>query len=134
MKLKLIRDTHTDKSVTGRLYCEDEFICYTLENAWKDNERRVSCIPEGVYPLTSKEYGRYWEKYKPLSIPILEDVPNRSQILIHPGNFPKDTLGCILVGNKRDKDYVGSSRKTWKKYHHIFMECNEIEIKNETDS
>lgn len=133
MKLTLIRDTETENSVTGRLYADGEFLCFTLENAWKDNEPRVSCIPEGVYPLSTKEYGRYWEKYKPLPIPILEDVPNRSQILIHPGNFPKDTLGCILVGDTRSKDFVGNSRNTWKKHHNVITNCNEIEIKNETN-
>jgi hypothetical protein len=28
----------------------------------------------------------------------LQDVPNRSEILIHQGNFYADILGCILIG------------------------------------
>lgn len=133
MKLTLIRDKDNGESTLGRLFCEGEFLCFTLENTWADNEPRVSCVPEGNYQLETKKYGRYWEKYKPLEIPILKDVPNRSQILIHPGNFPKDTLGCILVGDNKANNFVGNSRNTWKKFHKYFVEANEIEIKNETN-
>ncbi len=64
----------------------------TLELPWLDNRRQVSCIPEGTYPLTpidSPKYGSTW---------LLENVPNRSEILIHVGNYPKDSRGCILAG------------------------------------
>jgi len=29
----------------------------------------------------------------------LQNVPNRSEILIHKGNYHSDILGCILIGN-----------------------------------
>ena len=83
--------------------------------------------------MGTKEYGRYWDKYQ-LPIPILHDVPGRSQILIHPGNYPKDTLGCILVGSEKDENAVYHSRKTWKKFNSLFQLVTEIEIKyNEAD-
>ena len=66
----------------------------TLELAWKNNERRISCIPEGTYKCVkrlSPKYGHHWH---------VLDVPNRSLILIHSGNFHTHTLGCILVGEK----------------------------------
>ena len=136
MKLNLIRDIDNGKSTLGRLYLvgqEDEFLCYTLENHWEENTPRVSCIPEGCYGMGTKEYGRYWDKYQ-LPIPILHDVPGRSQILIHPGNYPKDTLGCILVGSEKDENAVYHSRKTWKKFNSLFQLVTEIEIKyNEAD-
>ncbi len=47
--LLLIRDTFTEKSVLGKLYCNGEFISHTLELAWKNNRKSVSCIPKGDY-------------------------------------------------------------------------------------
>jgi hypothetical protein len=66
--------------------------CYALELPWRGNERRVSCIPSGTYPAvlhTSPRFGKsIW----------IKEVPGRSEILIHKGNFNHDTLGCPLLG------------------------------------
>lgn len=86
-------------------------ICKTLELAWKENKRGVSCIKEGKYLVT----------YSP---PVLKDDPNteedesggrrprnyphfivhgvngRSGILIHRGSNPKHSQGCILVSGR----------------------------------
>jgi hypothetical protein len=72
---------------------EHVFSCFTLEPAWKDNECCISCIPKGEYnvmPYSSKKY--------PNTFKIL-DVKDRSNVLIHWGNFYKNTEACILVGN-----------------------------------
>ncbi len=64
----------------------------TLELAYKNNEKQVSCIPEGCYVVTphiSFRHGRCFE---------VHNVCHRSNILIHKGNFNSDTKGCILVG------------------------------------
>ena len=67
----------------------------TLELPWRDNKKRVSCIPAGVYkakPRSSPRYGDHlWVRF----------VPNRDMILVHAGNFPKNTEGCILIGMER---------------------------------
>jgi len=104
---------------TGEL----EFRCVTLELAWNDNQRNVSCIPEGFYdvvPRQSPKYGNHLH---------VTDVPNRSLILIHWGNYAgsknprtgrSDIRGCILVGKDHiDIDGDGlkdvtSSRNTMK--------------------
>lgn len=64
----------------------------TLEPAWVENERNVSCIPPGRYTLRkrlSKRFGTHLH---------VEDVDVREWILVHRGNFRKDTRGCVLVG------------------------------------
>lgn len=66
----------------------------TLELPWKDNERQKSCIPKGVYEVKLRWSQKYGTHYHVLN------VPNRDLILIHSGNFNKDTKGCILVGKK----------------------------------
>ena len=127
IKLKLIRDHDSGESTIGRLYANEEFICFTLEDPWKENQRRISCIPPGCYKLETKTYGRYHDKYG-VPIPILRDVPNRSEILIHPGNYSRDTQGCILVGDGKADNAVWNSVKTWKKLLPIFQTATEIEI------
>jgi hypothetical protein len=97
--LLLIRDTFTDKSVIGKLYCNAEFIAHTLELAWRDNEKSVSCIPSGEYECRvrlARESGS--RDYVHL---LVKDVPNRSYILFHRGNYPSDSRGCILTGTHR---------------------------------
>ena len=102
MEANLFRLMRSDQGTLGKLFCE-EFVSYTLELPWRDNKRSISCIPEGSYNVKmriSPKYGKvYW----------VSDVPNRSFILIHSGNFAGDTSkkfkthvnGCILLGKNR---------------------------------
>lgn len=72
----------------------------TLELPWNNNQRRMSCIPEGVYKvhkIYSPKFGNCF---------FVNDVPDRSAIEIHAGNYasllpPSDTSGCILPGLAR---------------------------------
>ena len=41
--------TYFPDGTNGKLKCDGEFICYTIELPWKNNEKRVSCIPVGKY-------------------------------------------------------------------------------------
>lgn len=67
---------------------------HSLELPNLGNQRRISRIPEGTYKArkhTSPKFGRsLW----------LQDVPNRTEILIHKGNYHSDILGCILLGKQ----------------------------------
>jgi hypothetical protein len=78
--------------VFGVLMYRNRPLCVTCEDPWKDNQRDISCIPEGKYackPHDGMKFANVWR---------LMNVPNRSAILIHCGNTQKDTHGCILVG------------------------------------
>jgi hypothetical protein len=68
------------------------FDCVSLELAWKDNARNISCIPTGTYKVAPRYSDKYTKHF------ILEDVSNRKFILIHAGNFNTDTRGCLLLG------------------------------------
>lgn len=82
---------------------ELEFKCKTLELPYKDNERNVSCIPEGHYNVVQRSSPKYGNHLHVL------DVPNRSLILFHHANFAgsknprtghSDLRGCIAVGRE----------------------------------
>ena len=107
INLLLIRDTFSENSVIGELFLNGERMCDTLENPWLDNQRNISCIPEGEYPVrlrlpresASRDYLHL----------LVQDVPNRDWILFHRGNTAKDTSGCILVGLGSQQDFVSNS-------------------------
>tara|TARA_Y100000401_G_scaffold17899_1_gene12074 strand:+ start:237 stop:650 length:414 start_codon:yes stop_codon:yes gene_type:complete len=108
INLLLIRDTFTDKSTIGKLYLNGELMCDTLENPWLDNQRNISCIPAGQYDVRLR-LARESATRDYLHL-LVKEVPNRSYILFHIGNTAKDTQGCILVGLKRQQDFVSNSR------------------------
>tara|TARA_R110000850_G_scaffold209179_2_gene335226 strand:- start:116 stop:589 length:474 start_codon:yes stop_codon:yes gene_type:complete len=108
INLLLIRDDFSAKSTLGKLFLNGEMFCDTLELPWLDNQRSISCIPEGEYNVrlrTAKESAT--RDYLHL---LVQDVEGRSYILVHIGNYPKDTKGCILVGQSRQQDSVYNSR------------------------
>ena len=108
ISLLIIRDTFTDKSTIGNLYINGERFCDTLENPWLDNQRNISCIPEGSYKVRLR-LPRESATRDYLHL-LVQEVPNRDWILFHRGNSAKDTSGCILVGNGRKQDIVENSR------------------------
>jgi hypothetical protein len=94
--LTLTRIIHANGAVIGELEGLSVPL-YTLELEWKNNNPKVSCIPPGTYRVVP--HG--WEKDSPVKYPRtwrLLDVPNRSDILLHIGNYVRNTLGCILPG------------------------------------
>jgi hypothetical protein len=107
INLLIIRDTFSDKSTIGELFINGERFCDTLENPWLDNQRNISCIPEGEYPVRLR-LARESATREYLHL-LVQDVPNRDYILFHRGNFPKDTSGCILVGQGSQQDVVNNS-------------------------
>jgi hypothetical protein len=64
----------------------------SLEPPWLNNQRRISCIPTGYYKARKHNSPRFGSSL------WLQDVPNRSEILVHKLNYYQDTLGCIGIG------------------------------------
>ena len=89
MELTLHR-SYFKEGTNGALFNSDDFICHTIELPWKNNERTISCIPEGRYELISRTSDKFKQHYK------LLDVVNRTFILIHPANDAmRELRGCI---------------------------------------
>ena len=84
---------------------------YTLEPAGEDTTARGKDkrIPAGVYDVAwhaSPKFGKV--------LPLLhnKNVSKDRFILIHSGNYPKDTEGCILLGRKACDEGVLESKAT----------------------
>lgn len=93
--MKLKRTHHLDTATLGQLFIEDVVTdpIYTLENPDRETDKD-NRIPAGVYFCKPYSGTKYKDVY------IVENVPNRSAILLHWGNTANDTEGCILLGNR----------------------------------
>ena len=100
--VNLCRMRRSDQGTEGMIFYEG-FNCRTLELPWRDNQRSISCIPPGEYFTKTRRSPRFGLTYH------ITEVPGRSYILIHSGNWAGDknkgfkshVNGCILLGQKR---------------------------------
>jgi len=117
--LKLVRKTSDTLSTEGEMYINNVFFCYTIElpkvSAYDSNV----CIPEGTY-FIQKYFSPHWG----FEVPLLQDVPGRSEIEVHPSNYAISPdakhhcylLGCIALGNSEDTDVVYNSKDTFNRF------------------
>ena len=114
MVLVLTR-TYFPEGTNGKLEYDGQLICNTIELPWKNNETKVSCIPEGKYFIRK----RYSRKFK-WHMEIIE-VKGRSFILFHPANNAiKELNGCIAPVTKISGAGLGlMSRKAFTKFRTI---------------
>lgn len=120
VKIYIKRYLHQKEQTLGNgiVFNERNGIVYTfasLELPWRDNQRGISCIPEGVYDAILHDSPKFGKSI------WIQNVPNRSEILIHYANYVRELRGCIAVGRSHiDIDADGlkdvtSSRHTIKK-------------------
>lgn len=97
MKGILNRLVSEDKQTLGRFVLYDElkpvFDCAVLELPDRQNQNNISNICSGVYKAKRRWSAKYGWHYH------IIDVEGRELILIHFGNYYRDTRGCILFGN-----------------------------------
>lgn len=96
VKIVINRIIEGQKSTISHCYIKNnDYVLFTfvaLELANLHNKKNISSIPSGTYKaeVIRRQNGQ-------LAI-LLHEVPNRSSILIHLGNYYTDIKGCILVG------------------------------------
>lgn len=126
----LERIAYMPQGTLGKLTIGTE-VFWTAERPWRNNQKEVSCIPNGNYTCkayTSKRFGETFE---------VTDVENRTYILFHVGNFPeKDSHGCILLGERLmdNQAAVSSSKVAVNRFRETLkdVESFDIEIKDTT--
>jgi hypothetical protein len=95
MKNLILERVYLQTETLGSIYDEDgSFLAKSMELPWKNNERSISCIPEGTYRVIKqppKEGRPYWHFRLP-------NVPGRSGILIHRISYVSGLKGCIGAG------------------------------------
>lgn len=118
------------KIIHKRKYFKKDYIIGTLSIEGTDFKCDTLELPLGKGAV---EAGSYWVRLCMSSKfrgwrPYLMAVPGRMGIMIHEGNTPSDTRGCILVGENRERGKVLNSRDTLKRlmdYIYKAEECRE---------
>ena len=137
--LHLFLDRHFKgpKYTIGKLYVDGEFFCDTMEDVDRGLTADMSeleiaskkvygktAIPRGTYSVIldvkSPKYSqRAQYSFCDGYLPRLVGVPGFDGILIHIGNYPEDTDGCILVGHNTVVGAVMQSSETFKKLYSL---------------
>lgn len=91
--------------ILGKLYVVQEFPSFgpppekalgsTLELPWRNNLNQISRIPAGAYRAKARTDGDLGWRVE------LEPEHGRDFVQIHIGNFPRNSIGCILLGSGR---------------------------------
>lgn len=115
MEIKLDRRYRKSDYSIGNLYVDELWQCNTLEDTdrglrqemgaseiCRRKEAGKTAIPQGKYRVGltfSPEFcGKSWAQKYGGRVLSIEAVPGFSGVRIHPGNWPGDTDGCVLVG------------------------------------
>ena len=104
--IRIKRIKQYGETTVGKLTISGESkIWFVLEPGGPDSRVAGSDkrIETGTYKLVPYSSAKYKNVYQ------LKNVPGRTKILIHPGNFPDDTEGCLMPGSSwglmSDKQY-----------------------------
>ena len=106
----LVRSSRSIEGTFGKLSCADpKFAFVTAELPWNGNKKNISCIPPGAYKCEVFQSAKFGKCF------TVKNVPDRSGILLHHGNFAGDTAagwasnsdGCILLGETLTKLWAG---------------------------
>ena len=143
MELKVKRKAKRETYVIGDLSIDEIFFSNTLEDTDRGltsdmsdeqikeiKQKGITAIPTGRYKVVMNVQSPKFSKYKQYEfckgyLPRLVDVPGYEGVLIHIGNYPKDTDGCILVGKNTVKGAVMNSTATFKKLYDILKNADE---------
>ena len=122
--LEIIRLDEGPFGTFGILKVQKRVTMFTLEpNDW-ENITNVSSIPAQQY--TCKRYlsQRFGETF------IVHEVPNRTGVLFHWGNWKRNTEGCILLGLGvlRDRSGISKSKEAFRLFMSMFAGHNLLHL------
>lgn len=132
MNLALTTQSVDTIATQGELDIDRVFECFTLELPYIDGSVG-SAIGEGTFPVILEPSPKFmrsldpWVKQYAEQMPHVVDIPGRSLIMFHWGNFAGDlpdtaaiehsnTEGCILVGRAQGDDFLRESRAAFDQF------------------
>ena len=119
MKLKVVREIKTEVSTIGRLYVNEKFFCYTLEDkdrGLKQTDSLLFINTKKIFGVTAIPSGNYElivnlsPKFKRM-LPRILNIKGFDGVLMHRGNTANDSLGCIILGYQKGENAIFDSTK-----------------------
>lgn len=141
MELTLKRMFKGPEYTIGHLYVNGVYECDTLEDVDRGLTSNMTiqeiaakklygktAIPAGTYRIdmntvSPKFKDKSWARFCGGKLPRLLEVKGYSGVLIHVGNKPEDTSGCILVGDNKIKGQVINSTSTFQQLYHLMLKA-----------
>jgi hypothetical protein len=130
MHLEVDRYLGNPNATLSRISIDKKFECYGLEDEYRPLKQKVfgeTRIPAGTYKVIVRTFGGFHSRYsedsrfKDFHQGMLEikGVPGFTDILIHVGNFDRNTNGCLLVGTSANAQNmsIGSSAIAYERLY-----------------
>jgi len=115
-KMILTRTSKEPTGIYGTFTSEDgSFNCVTLEHAFPQTDGTYApIIQPGTYTCTLGTFTL--EGYPPGQYYQITGVTGHTDVLIHFGNFNKNSDGCVLLGQERSGNMITNSDKTFEAF------------------
>lgn len=131
MEIQVNRIARKDGYTIGRMSLNGVYFCDTLEDTDRSlnaamsldeilskKRKGITAIPTGKYDVILT----FSPRFKRV-LPLLLSVKGYEGVRVHAGNTNKDTEGCLLVGENKEKGKVLNSRATLEKLMPILLDC-----------
>lgn len=136
MRITVVRIAKKKTYTIGKLYVDGVYCCDTLEDVdrgldvsmseseiTKRKVKHQTAIPTGIYKVDldtfSQRFGNivFYRNTCGGRLPRLLNVKCFEGVLIHCGNTPSDTSGCILVGENKVVGKVVNSQECFRRLY-----------------
>lgn len=131
MEIQVNRIARKDGYTIGRMSLDGVYFCDTLEDTDRGlnstmpvdeilskKRKGITAIPTGKYDVILT----FSPRFKRV-LPLLLSVKGYEGVRVHAGNTNKDTEGCLLVGENKERGKVLNSRATLEKLMSVLLEC-----------
>lgn len=127
--MRLTRYEYGESATFGKLHLPDGSVLETLEPPWLDNEPFVSCVPDGTYQLVHHDSSKYPDTWALTGETVSHfESPGfaRYTCVFHAGNFPRETVGCILVAEDRYGEQLTATSRAAMEQLRLAMMAEEL--------
>lgn len=127
MKLILKRYEKSQDGVFGKLVLESgEDLCFTLEHAYLCEHEYFPKVNPGEY--TCKRGTHCLHNGVPFETFEVTGVEGHTNILLHAGNYNKDSEGCILLGTGKLNNMITNSQAAFGMFLRLMEGLDEFTL------